>query len=274
MTERKRLGLWFASGINNALAARAAFGELQVQNPGADWVLFGPRDSLFLFEMDDRVPVFIPLRALEPRRPAQTRLSYYLEKRTQFKKLRGLALDACFGVAELQRDPRENSSIAKQFDHALAMLGTRGELNLQLQNVFLAMPRPELQAGPQALAYATQLYRKVPPNQLKLLLLLGQLSGQDEPIDTQWQHAQQVLQANNVEPNATTHVVTAVVTNADRLSSRQLTRAHPDWLQVNIAQAMGLIAYADRVICCTETITRICAEMGRSERLLLGKSHS
>ena len=85
---------------------------------------------------------------------------------------------------------------------------------------------------------------------------------------------QQTLHVNNVASAAAAHVVTAVITHGDRLSARQLTQAHPDWLQVDTAQAMGLIAYADRVICCSETVTRICAEMGRSERLLLGKSHS
>jgi hypothetical protein len=274
MSNRKRFGLWFAAGINHALAARAAFGELQSQNPGADWVLFGPRESLFLFEMDERVPVFIPLRALEPRRPAQTRLSYYLEKRAQFKKLRGLALDACFGVAELQHDPQEDLNIAKQFEHALGMLGTRGDLKQTDKNVFLTMPRPELQAGPQALAFATQLYRKVPPNQLKHLLLLGQLSGQDETIEAQWQYAQKLLQTDASMAPAMANLVTAVITKGDRLAARQLSQAYPDCLQVDLAQATGLIAYADRVICCSETITRICAEMGRSDRLLLGKSHS
>ena len=274
MANRKRLGLWFPTGIDNALAARAALGGLLAQNPDADWVLFGPRQSLFLFEMDDRVPVYIPLRALEARRPAQSRLSYYLEKRAQFKKLRGLGLDFCFGVSVLQIDPHANAAVAKQFEHALSMLGVRGELIQREERAFLAMPRPELQAGPQALALATQFYRKVPPNHSKHLLLLGQMDDQDAPVDTQWQHLQPALHAISVAPNATTHVVTAVITHGDRLSARQLTRAHPDWLQVNMAQAMGLIAYADRVICSSETITRICAEMGRSERLLLGKSHS
>ena len=274
MANRKRLGLWFPTGIDNALAARAALGGLLAQNPDADWVLFGPRQSLFLFEMDDRVPVYIPLRALEARRPAQSRLSHYLEKRAQFKKLRGLGLDFCFGVSVSQIDPHANAAVAKQFEHALGMLGVRGELIQREESAFQAMPRSELLAGPQALAFATQFYRKVPPSQLKYLLLMGQIDGQGESVDSQWQHMQQILQASTVDPAATVHVVTAVITHGDRLSARQLTRTHPDWLQVNMAQAMGLIAYADRVICSSETITRICAEMGRSERLLLGKSHS
>lgn len=274
MADRKRLGLWFAPGVDNALAARAALGDLQAQNPAADWVLFGPRENLFLFEMDDRVPIYIPLRALEPRRPAQSRLSYYLEKRAQFKKLRGLGLDACFGVAVLHVDSQENIRAAKRFEYALGMLGVRGELIHKTHKAFLAMPRPELQAGPQALVFATQFYRKVPPNQLKQLLLLGQIDDQDEPVHTQWQHTQQTLHANSAGHATPAHLLTAVITNGDRLSARQLTRAHPDWLQVNVAQAMGLIAYADRVICCSGTITRICIEMGRSDRLLLGKSNS
>lgn len=274
MANRKRLGLWFPTGIDNALAARAALGDLLAKNPDADWVLFGPRQSLFLFEMDDRVPVYIPLRALEARRPAQSRLSYYLEKRAQFKKLRGLSLDFCFGVSVLQIDPHANAAVAKQFGHALGMLGVRGELIQREESAFLAMPRPELQAGPQALAFATQFYRKVPPNQLKHLLLMAQIDGLDKTVDTQWLDMQQTLQANAAGSTAAAHVVTAVISHGDRLSARQLTQAHPDWLQVDPAQAMGLIAYADRVMCSSETITRICVEMGRSERLLLGKSHS
>lgn len=274
MSDRKRLGLWFAAGIDNALAARAALSELQGRHPGADWVLFGPGESLFLFEMDDRVPVYIPLRALEARRPAQSRLSYYLEKRAQFKKLQSLRLDSCFGVALLHADPRINTQVANTFADTLGELGVSGELMHKEKSAFSAMQRPELQAGPQSLAFATRLYRKVPPNQSKQLLLLAHIGAQDEPIDTQWQQVHQVFQADSAGFATTVHALTAVITNGDRLVARQLAQTHPDWVQVNVAQTMGLIAYADRVICCSETITRICIEMNRSDRLLLGKSYS
>lgn len=271
MARVPRFGLWFGNGLDNALAARAVLGDLQTDNPGADWVLFGPRDSLFLFEMDERVPVYIPLRALEPRRPAQSRLSYYLEKRTQSKKLRGLGLVQCFGVAVLQRTALQDTTARKLFEHALSMLGVGGELLHKAHAEFAMLPRPELQAGPQALAFATRLYRKVPPNQPKHLLLLGQLNDQDESVEVQWQQAKQMLVTGS-ESVATVNLITAVITLGNRLMARHLAKAHPDWLQVDAAQAMGLIAYADRVICCSGAITRICVEMGRSDRLLLGKS--
>ena len=47
----QRIGVWFGQGLHNAMAARAAWGQLQAEYPGADWVLFGPQASLFLFEI-------------------------------------------------------------------------------------------------------------------------------------------------------------------------------------------------------------------------------
>ena len=172
MPSVQRIGVWFGQGLHNALAARAALGQLQVEHPGADWVLFGPRSSLFLFEMDERVPVYIPLRALEPRRPAQTRLSYYLEKRAQFKKLRGLKLNLCIGVSALADLPEQNQQADAQFQHVQKMLGVGGQFMQQELSGFLRAERPMLQAGPQALAYATQLYRKTSPSLIKAVALL------------------------------------------------------------------------------------------------------
>lgn len=269
MPSVQRIGVWFGQGLHNALAARAALGQLQVEHPGADWVLFGPRSSLFLFEMDERVPVYIPLRTLEPRRPAQTRLSYYLEKRAQFKKLRGLKLNLCIGVSALADLPEQNQQAAAQFQHVQKMLGVGGQFMQQELSGFLRAERPMLQAGPQALAYATQLYRKTSPSLIKAVALL--YAEESEPgLDIQWQ----ALHSSLVQLGSNVHLTVAAVVGDNRLLARQLSTHHPDWLQLDLPQAMGLIAYADRVICASEVITLVCEEMGRSDRLLLVKSHS
>ncbi|WP_291813368.1 hypothetical protein [Limnobacter sp.] len=265
----QRIGVWFGQGLHNALAARAALGQMQVEHPGADWVLFGPRSSLFLFEMDERVPVYIPLRALEPRRPAQTRLSYYLEKRAQFKKLRGLKLDLCIGLSASVPLPELNLQAATQFQHVQKMLGIGGKFMQQELSVFLQAERPLLQAGPQALAYATQLYRKTSPSLIKAVALL--YAEENAPsLDLQWQ----ALQRSLAQLGGNTYLTVAAVVGENRLLARQLSASQPGWLQLGLPQAMGLIAYADRVITSSEVITLICAEMGRSDRLLLVKSHS
>ena len=269
MPSVQRIGVWFGQGLHNALAARAALGQLQVEHPGADWVLFGPRSSLFLFEMDERVPVYIPLRTLEPRRPAQTRLSYYLEKRAQFRKLRGLKLDLCIGISASVPSPELNLQTATQFQHVQKMLGVGGDFIQQELSDFLQAERPLLQAGPQALAYATQLYRKTSPGLPKAVALL--YAEENAPgLDMQWQ----ALHSSLAKLDSNVHLTVAAVIGENRLLARQLNTSQPAWLQLALPQAMGLIAYADRVITSSEVITLICAEMGRSDRLLLVKSHS
>lgn len=265
----RRIGVWFGQGLPSALAARAALGQLQAEYPGADWVLFGPGDSLFLFEMDERVPDYIPLKSLEPRRPAQTRLSYYLEKRGQFKKLRSLQLDLCFGVSALARSPEVNQQVAGQFQQAQQMLGVGGQFMQQELSDFLRAERPLLQAGPQALAYATQLYRKTSPGLSKAVVLLHTDKNAGD-LDLQWQAVQSRLALIGDK----VHLTVAAVIGDNRLLTRQLSTTHPAWLQLGLPQATGLIAYADRVISASEVITLICDEMGRSDRLLLDKSDS
>ncbi|MCR2745789.1 hypothetical protein [Limnobacter parvus] len=274
MAGTQRVGLWFGAGLESALAARAVLNELQAERPGAGWVLFGPRSSLFLFEMDDRVAVYIPLRALEPRRSAQSRLSYFLEKRAQFKKLRGLQLNECFGVSLLSGGSTSQSSNYQkiehtQFKHVQRMLGVGGRFIERELSVFLAAERPLLEAGPQALAFATQYHRKINPAHLKVLVLYNAAEG-----DLEFSANTQLDVQTIPFPNQQASVLVAVITNGDRLLARQLVQKHPDWLQVDYAQAMGLIAYADRVISNSEVVTRICQEMGRQDRILLGKSNS
>ena len=261
MANEQRIGLWFGSGLENALAARALLGQLLAERPSADWVLFGPRESLFLFEMDNRVSVYISLRSMELRRKAQSSLSYFLEKRAQFKKLKGLKLNECVGVSVQPADTD------KQFKHILKILGVSGPFIQKDLASFLSIQRPELQAGPQALAFATHFHRKSPPHLSKLLVLL--VESESHTLEAQWVELQNLL--SSVEK---AHTTVAVITNNSRLAARQLAKVHPDWLQLDFTQAMGLIAYADRVICLSTTVTQICKEMGRSERVLLGKSHS
>lgn len=263
----QRIGLWFGPGLEHALAARAALGELQREYPGADWVLFGPRGSLFLFEMDERVQVYISLRSAEPRRPAQSRLSYFLEKRAQFKKLRSLGLNLCIGVAVLSQAENGaalNRQAAEEFKQVQRMLGVSGRFLQNEESVFHQISAPVLEAGPQALAFATNHHRSVSPNQTKLLVVI-----EGSEFDAQWKQAQAAASGFH-----SASMTVAAIVAGDRLLARRLAQSHPDWLQVDLAQAMGLIAYADRVICSSPAITRICSEMGRTDRLLLGKSHS
>lgn len=265
----ERIGVWFGAGLENALAARAALGELQAAHPNAEWVLFGPGSSLFLFEMDARVQVYIPLKSLEARRAAQTRLSYYLEKRAQFKKLRGLQLTACFGVAVLSPNSALNRLVTAQFQNVQKMLRVSGQFIQKALPDFHGTERPLLQAGPQALAFATQLYRKVPPRSHKVLVLLHTEENGNK-LERQWQG----LQLCAAELGHVPHITVAAVVGDDRLLARHLSKTQPAWLQVNVQQAMGLMAYADQVICTSPLITQICVQMGRSDRLVLLNSHS
>lgn len=269
MSGVQRIGVWFGQGFENALAARAALGQLQAEYLGADWVLFGPRESLFLFEMDERVPAYIPLKSLEPRRPAQSRLSYYLEKRAQFKKLRGLKIDLCIGVSASASLPELNQQAAVQFQHVQKMLGVDGRFIQQELPLLLQIERPLLLAGPQALAYATQLYRNVPPSSIKTVAFLDAAEGQAN-LEVKWQ----ALQNHLPQPGSNVQLTVAAIVGDNRLLARHLNDKYPQCLQLGMPQAMGLIAYADRVICASEAVTLICAEMGRSDRLLLVKSHS
>lgn len=267
--ERARVGVWFGNGLDNALAARAALSELKVAHPNADWVVFGPSNSFFLFEMDGRVPVYISLKNLEARRAAQTRLSYYLETRAQFKKLRSLRLTTCLGISVLSPVPSVNKLAIQQFKHVQKMLNVNGVLVQKSLPEYLAAERPLLQAGPQALAFATQLYRKIPPHLNKVVVLLH-LGGSWQGLDAQWVASQRRLVGFGI----TDHVTVAVIVADDRLSARRLNKTQPTWLQVNQQQAMGLVTYADQVICTTPQFTQICVEMGRSDRLVLVNSHS
>ena len=265
----KRIGLWFGRGLENALAARAALGKLQAENPGAEWVLFGPRESLYVFEMDDRVSAYIPLRSLEPRRAAQSRLSFFLEKRAQFKKLRGLQLDECIAVVASSADKAADQQALKNFQQDFKRLGVHGHCLVNELKWFLAIERPVLQAGPEALAFATQHHRKSPPNLPKYLVLLSEHAAPGPSLEQQWTQVQALESFNQcVNP------AIAVITRGNRLASRQIAQAHPDWLQLNNSQAMGLIAYADGVVSVAADVTLICHEMGRSNLLLLGKSNS
>lgn len=258
-----RIGVWFEAGLENALAVRAALGGLQAEYPGADWVLLGPRESLFLFEMDKRISAYIPLLVLEPRRPAQSRLTFFLEKRAQYKKLHGLQLGFCIGVSA-------NGVVGKQFQEFLKRLSLPGRMVCHDLSLFLSNPRPELQAGAQALALATQHYRLLPPHCLKVLLLLSGEPGQTLGLAAQWKAAQDILTLEGIS-----HTTTAVICSSkNKLQLRQLAQSHPDWLRLDLPQAMGFLAYADRVICFSPNVTRICNEMGRSDRLVLVKKDS
>lgn len=269
MGRTTRIGLWFGGSLENALAARAALGLLQAEHHGAEWVLLGPRESLYLFEMDDRVSGYIPLRSLEARRVTQSRLSFFFEKRAQFKKLRGLQLDECIAVLVCSGDKAADQQALKNFQKDFSRLGVSGRCMADTLEWFLAIDRLTLQAGPEALAFATQLHRRSPPNLPKYLVLLSDYAGNGFTLEQQWASVQRCdVFKKNSQPTV------AVVTTGNRLAVRQISQSHPDWLQLNRAQAMGLIAYADGVISLSPDITLICQEMGRSELLLLGKSHS
>lgn len=269
MASPKRIGVWFGPGLENALATRAVLGDLQAQHPGADWVLFGPRESLYVFEMDERVPVYIPLRIFEPRRTAQSRLSCFLEKRAQFNKLRALVLNECIAVAVSSGNSIADKQASQQFLKVFKKLNVQGTCLQKELALFLTGKRPTLLAGPQALAFATLHHRKSPPHLPKYLVLLSELSGLGHSVEQQWQF----VQGKEVFKQKAQFTV-GVVTSGNRLAVRHLAQFHPDWLQLSMAQAVGLIAYADGVISFSSDITQICSEMAREDLLLLGKSDS
>lgn len=263
----KRVGLWFGAGLENALAARAALGRLMHKYPDAEWVLFGPPGSLFLFEMDERVSAYIPLKSLQARRPSQGWLSHYLAQRAQYKKLGGLQLNACEGVAVSQPSPEDTKHTLNLLGRLSRSLGTRVCLWQESLDEFLQIPRPVLQAGPQALAFATHHHRTTAPNAVKHLIILD---GTHSLPSLQSQL--QGLQANLVSNQAVVHLTIAVLIENNRLTSRELGRQQPNWLQVDTAQAMGLMAYSDRVLTPHRLLCFLCEEMGRVNHLMLVKS--
>jgi hypothetical protein len=239
MPQAHRVAVWFGKGLENALAARAWLGQLQAENPGAEWVLLGPQGSLYLFEMDSRVSAFIPLLQLEPPRPTQPRLLRYFAERRQFRQIRELRFSQCFGVAV---SGSGNESAQPEFAKFISGIGLPGQLLEKALPDFLLANQPLLQAGPQALAFATRLHRASPPHLPKLLVLLAcPAIGNDKTgleLEQQWNAAQANMR--NCEP---AHITVAVVNAAgNRLLVRWLNQHYPDWLPIDLSQAMGLIS--------------------------------
>ncbi|HEX4856647.1 MAG TPA: hypothetical protein VFV28_07525, partial [Limnobacter sp.] len=237
MAERPRVALWFAEGLDNALAARGALEGLQAQHPDADWVLLGPKSSLCLFEMDNRVAAYIPLLSLGPRRPSQGWLSRFFETRTQYRQLRGVGFSQCMGVAVAEQatvqagGPFSRQASQKHFNQLKSALRVPGAFIEKSLHEFLQADRPLLQAGPQALAFATQLHRTSPPHLQKLLVLLSDPAGRTDALLQQWGTAQHLLQQN-----APAHITVAVMhSSGDRLLSRWLGKNQPNWLGVDLA---------------------------------------
>jgi hypothetical protein len=258
----KQIGLWVAPGFESALAARAILGELLMKYPDSDLLVLGSQENLFLFEMDRRISFHIPLIALAPKRPSEFRLLRWFEERNQLKKLRRLNLSQCVGVSVYCVENALNQKVVGQFGAFQNFLGIKGSLICKPLDVFLQYSRPVLQASPESLAFATQHYRAASPNLSRIVLLFDSAGIALDSLDLHYQNALATICSEKM-----THVMIAVVGNIDRLVARYVAKKYPSWMQLNLPQAMGLIAYADRVISFSKRVTQICIEMDRSNQL-------
>ena len=272
----ERIGVWFGAGLQNALATRRLLGFLALRFPQADLVLFGPRASLHLFEMDSRVSAYLPLLALEEKRREQSAIANYLGRRAQFKKLKSLNLQACFGVCtEYVKPIKPMGAVRGGFDVFAKALGlARHALLVYTEPALLqTASTPFLEAGPQALLAATHFYRLASPQLPKVLLVLGHADQSLDQLKNAQTQAHDMLHAHGLVADHKACVVWAVLGGESRLHSRLAAHLGEPIRIMSQARLMGHIAYADQVICLPDEAARICVEMGRENRLLLLKTY-
>lgn len=250
-----RVFVWFAPGLANALAARQCLAVLARTLPKANIGMVGPRQALCLFEMDDRVQVFVPQLALTPRRPAQARLSYWFAKRAQNRKLATLKADLWIGIGTNGPQRSAWKAVCGSQEPSLEFAAQSFEADAG------HLPNDALQAGPEALAWATGVFRKWHPTQAKRVAVLG-------IADMAQSQLKQRLAAC---PPGFLQLV--LLPGADA-PNRFLQRTQPDLWQVGLDKLLGMLVYADQVMSFEGDITRLCVEIGREDRLLLAKSDS
>lgn len=255
------MGLVVGPTIAQALDARLALYGLAAVRPDVDWVLLGPKALFCLFEMDALAAAHIPLLAAEPLRQGQPRLGRWWQVRRQHRKLATLAWHGVIAPVLQQQPVVEPAGWLTRLLKALHPVPVH---NYSAELAPHPAP-PVLQAGASALAWATRLMRQADPRDAKVLtfwpgvnalaaahrsgVVPGQQAGEFQ-VHAVWRDpVQPVLQARQ----------------ARALAEQTGVRCE----LVDLPQALGLLAYADRVKAHCPNIPRICAEMGRQDRLLL-----
>jgi len=255
------MGLWVGEGVGNALAARALLYHLDSHYRGQQWVVLGPAGSACYFEMDSPVAAYIPLLGLSAHRPAQWRLSHWWATRKQQRALRAVGLLMVFGV----RPQGHKAWLAVGRNLGCPLHAVSGSLDH-----FLRLKHPVLQAGPSALAYATHVFRHTLPNQHKEVVFVDLVAGDGLSANM----AAAVPELAFQHESAPVKRVVAVLSDLSGLMQRRLAAKHPDWHWVSMAQAFGLLGYADRVVGTHPDITLIGREMAREALFVLDKTHS
>ncbi|HEX4879599.1 MAG TPA: hypothetical protein VFV39_07125 [Limnobacter sp.] len=271
----KRAALLVPPGIEQALAARRLLLALHAQHPGVEWAVLGPRSSLFVFEMDPAVAAYIPVQALEPRRPAQFRLAHWWQGRQHVRKLAQLPMDAWLGCqATASVYPRAQVAMPPVYRRLFAALGSQQANKPQWWcaaqiDEYATLPGwGPLQLGPNALARATRLFQSMPPNVPKVVVVLGEAS---EPLGNLRARADQVQGLPGLEGGAWVWLVLA---EGAAMRHRRMASQHPEWEFASLADCLGVLVYADRVMCHVPQITRLLSDIGRADRLMLDKTHT
>ncbi|HEX5485067.1 MAG TPA: hypothetical protein VFX23_03630 [Limnobacter sp.] len=267
-----KIGIWLHGGAQEAVAARRLLDQLNRVHPEARILVIGSRTTLAFFEMDDRVAAYLPIAALEPRRPAQSKIFKYLDDRAQFKKLGQLQLDACVAVcpngeASDSEDMRAAERLWRQFVRTTRI---KSEMAIALTwsgNISRPNDAPVMQPGPKAIAHANTIYHQSPPHAVKVLVYLGSCSESNDLMTQRIQLAQQcVKQHRDILLGAMGRelfVSLLMLASGDRLQQRRIADSHSSVTLINWNQLIGHMAYADWVVPLDGAITMIAVEMGR-----------
>lgn len=262
-----RLGVWIGPSISDALAGRALLAQLAVHYPKADWVVFGPKDYLCLFEMNTRMSAYIPLKTMEARRVSQSRFGHWLEKRAQARKLPALGLQCIWAAGAGSVHPLY-SQLARNCRLPCAAVWVDAP-----PGEWAAIESPLLDAGANALAHATRFYRGVNPTASKVLCVLGRANPLDAASLAVLKQSLAGAKASVVNQPGV-HFTACVLVDTNAVSPLLLRRwgaeLGSDCLLVGLAELLGLLAYADQVRVKDPDITRICCEMGRQKQLFVG----
>lgn len=270
-----RAALWVEPGLNSAVASRRVLLAMRAACPRVEWAVLGPKESMVFFEMEPAVAAFIPVLAMQARRPGQPRLAHWWQARQQLVKLGQLGMHAWVGVESVQAAKYHTAKHGPSPLFAtLAKRIARHHPGAPVLRCALAPPDAlnlpafaPLQLGPSALARATAMFRAWPPTVSKHVLVLGHT-----------EEATVVLQARHQQAMATlptgAQALAVVLVYAPSMLVMRLRSNFPNWHFLNLAECLGVLAYADRVMGNAPWVTLLMGEMGRLDRMVLDKTHS